>query len=189
MTRPLSLSLAACALLALAACSSAPQSPDSAPEPDAAADASDSFLAFAASFQGFQRWDHYPAPADQDAGAADPVHVDPTLIEYVNHRAPPGNAPFPVGTMIVKEGTQGDPLQRQFFAMVKRGGDYNATGAIGWEWFELQNVAEPAGSVSIVWRGFGPPEGEIYGGNAKAGCNECHVTAEHDAVFAPEAQE
>ena len=187
MTRTRSLGLlAASAALALAGCSSAPGASDPTTATDAGA--SNAFIAFASNFQGFQAWDHYPAPAQTDA-ADDPVHVDPTLIEYINQRAPAGSDSFPIGTMIVKEGTQGDPLQRQFFAMVKRGGDYNSTGAVGWEWFELQNVAEPAGGVTIIWRGFGPPEGEIYGGNAKAGCNECHVTATFDSVFAAEARE
>jgi hypothetical protein len=172
---------------ALCGCgSSQPNTEEAAP---VAEDASTTFIAFASNFSNFQSWTHYPALGVADGGAGDPVHTDPTLVEYINQRAPSASSPFPVGTIIVKEGSEGDPLTRQFFAMVKRGGDYNATGAIGWEWFELQNQADPPNSVSIIWRGFGPHAGEIYGGDAKAGCNECHLGAPHDFVFADQAIE
>ncbi len=147
----------------------------------------DTFVAFSADFEGFEQWAHFPANGG-DGGAMDPVHTDPTLVEYVNHLAPDDATAFPVGTIIVKEGSAGDPATRQFFAMVKRGGDYNSGGALGWEWFELQHATAP-GAITIVWRGYGPPEGEIYGGNAKAGCNECHMTAPFDSVFATGAKQ
>lgn len=154
--------------------------------PDAGAQP-DTFVAFSADFEGFEQWEHFPANGG-DGGAMDPVHLDPTLVEYVNHRPPANADAFPIGTLIVKEGMQGDPATRQFFAMAKRGGTYNTGGALGWEWFELQRAAAP-GAITIVWRGYGPPEGEIYGGNAKAGCNECHMTAPFDSVFASEAKQ
>lgn len=176
--------LASCIGLAPIGCAGARGEPD--PSPPAEPAKSGTFIAFAADFQGFQGWDHYPARGD--GGASDPAHADPTLVEYINRRAPPGSLTFPVGTMIVKEGSEGDPLEREFFAMVKRGGDYNASGAVGWEWFELRNLATP-GTVTIVWRGFGPPMGEIYGGDALGGCNECHASAQRDSVFAEEASE
>lgn len=176
------LSLWLLSLLAVSACGG--PSPDNArtgsSEPVTTGDV---FIAFADDFSGFHEWPSFPVY--DEAGIGDPVHPDHQLTEYINHPKAQGIAQFPVGTIIVKEGSLGDPSTRQFFGMVKRGGNYNETGVVGWEWFELRNQAEPASTVSIVWRGFGPPLGEVYGGDAKAGCNECHLTAEHDAVFGP----
>ncbi len=172
----------------LLACGNAPTPASSGATQPVEPSDTDAFIAFSSDFQDFEQWDHFAADGG-DGGAQDPVHTDPTLVEYVNRRAPAGADAFPVGTLIVKEGMQGDPLTRQFFAMAKRGGTFNAGGALGWEWFELQHAAASAGAVTIVWRGYGPPESEIYGGNAKAGCNECHMTAPFDSVFASQARE
>ena len=59
-------------------------------------------------------------------------------------------------------------------AMVKRGANFNALGARGWEWFEL--VEGPRG-VAINWRGLGAPDGEGYGGDPLGTCNSCHQMA------------
>ncbi len=48
-----------------------------------------------------------------------------------------GGREYAVGTMIVKQARLESRPEGQLFAMVKRGGDYNAKGARGWEWFEL----------------------------------------------------
>ncbi len=42
--------------------------------------------------------------------------------------------------------------------MVKRGGGFNAEGAVGWEWFELTERDDE--SVAIKWRGVSAPSGE-----------------------------
>lgn len=102
------------------------------------------FIAFAGDFAGYRVWPHIEVV--DDAGAGDPAHTDTQLVEYSHLVAPSSSAPFAPGTLIVKEGTTGDPDTRQAFAMAKRGGDYNAGGAVGWEWFELQNV-DDAGAV------------------------------------------
>ena len=67
--------------------------------------------------------------------------------------------------------------------MVKRGGGFNS-GAPGWEWFDLQLLDDGKDGVSIVWRGFGPPAGDTYGGDATSGCNTCHTACDNDAVCA-----
>ena len=47
------------------------------------------------------------------------------------------------------------------FAAVKHGGGFNSTGAKNWEWFELAEPNGVGGSVTITWRGLGPPPGDI----------------------------
>jgi len=162
-------------LLAVA-CSSSPASDDGGTQNGA-------FIAFSADFAGFHDWQSFDVTKDAAPGT---IHPDAMLIEYLNKAPPSGSTEFPVGTIIVKEGTDGDPMTRQFFAMAKRGPNWNVDGATGWEWFELRNEAN--GGAGIVWRGVGPPAGEVYGGDPNAGCNTCHVQCGNDAVCAPAVQ-
>jgi hypothetical protein len=63
--------------------------------------------------------------------------------------------------------------------MAKRGCGFNAAGARGWEWMELSETPD---GVTVVWRGLGPPAGEVYGGDP-AGCNSCHAAcSDNDSV-------
>jgi len=149
----------------------------------ATADAGDVFVAFGADFQDFRSWQSFDVTKDAAPGT---VHPDARLIEYLNQTPPHGSTEFPVGTIIVKEGTELPVVGRQYFAMVKRGGGFNASGATNWEWFELRNLEN--GTVGIVWRGVGPPAGEVYGGDPTAGCNTCHVTCGNDSVCAKAVQ-
>jgi hypothetical protein len=147
------------------------------------------FIAFASDFANFRSWQSFDVTKEQDADAgldAGAQHPDARLIEYLNKPPPTGSTAFPVGTIIVKEGTDGPVDMRQYFAMVKRGGTENAAGAKGWEWFELQNAAD--GTPGIVWRGVGPPNGTLYGGDPTGGCNSCHVQCGNDAVCAKAVQ-
>lgn len=120
-----------------------------------------SFIAMDRDFSGYTTWEHFTV----DGGAVDTVHTAGARTVYVSERPVAGAESFPQGTIIVKE------LEFQTLAMVKRGGSYNASGAPGWEWFELRS--DPGGAVSIVWRGLGPPAGEHYG-QAGQTCNGCH---------------
>ncbi len=132
-------------------------------------------IAFPADFAGYVKWTSTPGTSDivSDPGL---VHAAGPRTVYINKRPPAGSKEFPVGTVIVKEiVTSEDVSQRKIFAMVKRGGNYNATGAANWEWFELARFAD--GSASIKWRGLGPPSGESYGGDKNGGCNTCHGAA------------
>lgn len=150
--------------------------PSSAPEVAAAPDAG-TFVALVSDFSGFRHWpstpgvgpDGAPPPPTADGG----VHAGP-LTTYIDQKPPPGSTSFPVGTIIVKEQDEPPLADRQIFAMVKRGGGYNASGANGWEWFELANV-DP-NDVEILWRGIGPPSGQAYGGSIEV-CNNCHALA------------
>jgi hypothetical protein len=134
------------------------------------------FTAWATDFVGFRAW---PSQSVDTAIAAGSTHVSGKRTVYINALPPPGAATFPVGTIIVKE-TEADG---KLFARVKRGGSYNVTGAVGWEWFEIEEIGA---SMRIVWRGLGPPAGESYGGDPNAGCNVCHRTVPaNDYVLSP----
>lgn len=153
--------------LALVACGA----PLDAPATDNR-DESSTYLAFAADFTAFRSWQAFPVPAGASDGT---VHTSGPRTEYLKARPPRSSRSFPVGSIIVKELEEGALPDRKVFAMVKRGGDYNAQGAQGWEWFELKNLDES--EVYVVWRGVGPPAGEMYGGDPNAGCNTCHARA------------
>lgn len=129
-------------------------------------------IAFGSDFQGFRGWESFSLGAGSPASG---IHTAGPRTEYLKHRPPSGSREFPVGTIIVKELAGVTPDQHQVFAMVKRGGGYNTQGATNWEWFELTDA--PDGSISILWRGVGPPIGEKYGGDAAGSCNSCHSGA------------
>lgn len=149
------------------------------------------YIALERDFQDFESWtkvDLSQRPAISETHASGEAH------EYMSHRPQAGSKTFPVGTILVKtvkssaavagedEREIGAP-RTDIFAMVKRGGGYNARGALGWEWFELRRRADD--SLGIVWRGVNPPSGEGYGGDPMGGCNGCHQMAiKNDYVHA-----
>jgi hypothetical protein len=139
------------------------------------------YVAFAKDFDGFRHWTatHVEPTASSD------IHVSAARTVYANHLPDPGATTFDVGTMIVKEIDGGDVTARKVFAMVKRGGGYNPTGAAGWEWFELGNIDDER--AGIDWRGVGPPAGGEYGGDPNGACNGCHgaPAIATDSVLSP----
>lgn len=142
--------------------------------PDAGAE---TFVPFASDFAGYTRWEKFELPGGI-AQLSSHLAGDRTL--YLNRRPPSGATAFAVGTLIVKTTTM------QIFAMAKRGGNYNADGAVDWEWLELEGTPE---QPFIRWRGLGPPNGEAYGGVGNSGCNNCHSGAwENDFVQSPPLQ-
>lgn len=171
--------LAPAFLLAAGALSSACSSGSSSGSGGSTGDPS-TFVAYEQSFTGFQSWSS--APATAPGGANDGLHGVGPLTVYLNQPPTHGATAFPVGTIIVKETQDADVTQRIVFAMVKRGGGYNADGASGWEWFSLQNNTD--GTVNILWRGVVPPAGETYANQAIGDCNGCHVLASgNDSVW------
>jgi hypothetical protein len=143
-----------------------------------ASDAADAgiFLAVASDFADYQSWQ---SNTTESAVASGSTHVSGRRTVYINQLPPAGATEFPIGTMIVKE-TETDG---KIFARAKRGGDFNKSGAKGWEWFELERGAN---GISVSWHGWGPPAGEKYGGDAGGGCNGCHAAAAaNDYVLSP----
>lgn len=158
--------------------------PSDTPAPlDAGVPPRSTFVAFARDFEGFRRWERHPVE-----GAMMPVLAAPgPSFVYASARAPEGARRWPVGTLLVKTIESGAPSQWTVHAMVKRGVPYNAHGATGWEFFELR-LSDEDDSVSVVWRGPGPPSGHGYAAAGRdAGsepiplvCNDCHAAAWQD---------
>lgn len=143
------------------------------PPPDAStvADAPSTFIAFTPAFQDFRSWTSFHS----DGPPADAYPTRPDVLgprtQYINHVPEHGATEFPVGTIIV-EARENSTMR--IFASVKRGGQFNATGAVNWEYFELTEAAGSGSPVSMTWRGVGPPLGDTYGGDPN-GCNSCHT--------------
>ena len=136
------------------------------------------FIAFERDFQGFRDWTAVELPKLEAQGV---THTAGETNEWINARPAPGAKSFPVGTMIIKEVRNEQKKTHEVFAMVKRGGDYNRSGAPGWEWFELRE--RPDESFAIRWRGVNAPDGENYAGDPLGGCNSCHrLSAQNDFV-------
>jgi hypothetical protein len=142
------------------------------------------FIAESSDFTGFRSWHSIAITSDLAPGDS---HINGPRHVFINHIPPPGSTAFPVGTVIVKETDPGPLTQRTVFASVKRGGGYDPTGDVNWEWFSLQNLAN--GTESILWRGPGPSSGGVYGNGALGGCNSCHGAAKAtDYVFTPQLE-
>jgi len=141
----------------------------------------DVFLAFAKDFRGYHSWEAFDTTGAAELAG---IHDGSTVTEYINKIPPSGSTEFPLRTIVVKEAT-GGTIPHELFAMVKRGGGFNS-GLPGWEWFELENLDDGTDSVKIVWHGFGPPDGESYGGDSTNGCNTCHFDCGNDGVCAKE---
>jgi hypothetical protein len=125
------------------------------------------FIAFGKDFAEFRQW---PSQSIESPDAQAMIHVAGPGMIFINQIPTADGTSFPVGTMIVKM-TDSDG---KIFARAKRGGGYNRTGALDWEWFEL---TDSANGVAVKWHGVGPPAGEKYGGDPHSGCNLCHGAA------------
>lgn len=150
--------------LLLAACGTSEPAVDCASETPALP-GTETFIAFNQSFECFRDWTEFDSPGPPPDSP--PPEVPGPRTEYINVIPPSGSTEFPIGTIIVEVvedglGTDGS----QILATVKRGGGFN--GGLDWEWFEIKE-----NPTAIVWRGFGPPAGESYGGDPN-GCNTCH---------------
>jgi hypothetical protein len=132
-------------------------------------------LAFSQNFKDYRTWFSTPASSPNPPIS---THTSGTRTAYINKKPPHGSKEFPVGTIIVKELSDPPLKDRQVFAMVKRGCDYNEQGAANWEWFELENV--DSSNVQVKWHGVGPPAGEMYAGDPNGGCNGCHTMSAAD---------
>lgn len=141
-----------------------------------------SFLAQEGDFADFREWMSFELSAsDSHAATVGDVTV------YASRLPDSGAKAFPVGTMIVKT-VQPKAGALVIHAMAKRGGDFNARGALGWEFFEL--VLNDDDVPIMVWRGAEPPDGESYQllpgvelSGMEVQCNDCHTSDVNDSVL------
>lgn len=152
------------------------------PPPDEQPEAK-SFLAQQGDFADFREWMSFKlGSTDSHAGVAGDV------VMYVNRLPKSGAKTFPVGTMIAKTVRDASSGALTIHAMAKRGGNFNAQGALGWEFFELQINKQDV--AVMIWRGANPPTGESYQllpgvdtGDMEVQCNDCHTSSHNDAVL------
>lgn len=149
------------------------------------------FVAMASDFEDYERWH------EVQLEAPDPRLGTGARTVWINALPEVGATEFPQCTMLVKVGQTGaDPTGWLMVAMAKRGGGFNAGGATGWEWFDLDLAA--SGEPAIDWRGPEPPAGRGYEcalGEDEAGdvgigdCTTCHAAAaDNDFVLTPDLQ-
>lgn len=136
------------------------------------------FIALTGNFRGFQRWTRVDVGSTPLAG-----HPAGPRFVYANHAPPSAGSAYPVGTILVKTvESSADPTRWDIFAMVKRGGGFNADGARGWEFFRLVMTSD--GVPAISGRGVDPDGGEYNNPGAtpvadagEVRCNDCHGSA------------
>jgi hypothetical protein len=117
----------------------------------------ETFIALERDFQRFQEWE---GGSFTELPARGQTHFAGQQGYFIKGPKRQGKE-SPVGTVIVKQARLHSRPEGQLFAMVKRGGAYNANGARGWEWFELALREDQ--TVAIKWRGLNAPSGEGYG--------------------------
>src|SRR5262245_43626420 len=115
----------ACAALLLGGCLDNKLPPDENKQ-------SRTFIALDNDFADFREWMVFMLDAKTHAAAKGPVNV------FLNKLPPAGATKFPTGTIVVKTVEAGEPSAWTIHAMVKRGGNFNANGALNWEFYELK---------------------------------------------------
>jgi hypothetical protein len=133
------------------------------------------FIALQSDFADFLTW-------QKTALGDEPLEGHPAgeRFGYVKQPLAAGMPAYPVGAMIVKTvEVMPDEQSWDLFAMVKRGGNYNAAGARNWEFFTLSVSA--GGVPLIASRGSNPSDapgatGHGYSDPTGSGvtCNRCH---------------
>ena len=158
-----------------------------APPDAAASDAASLFVAQPGDFAGFRAWPSVPLGSEPNT--ADPPGP---RVAFVHGRPPSGASAYPLGAIIVKAiENSTDPTGWDLFAMAKRGGDFDPSGARGWEFFLLRLQADDR--VQIVSRGSildDPTDaGAAYGSVGAIFCSGCHGapgTEATDHVLSPQ---
>ena len=155
-------------------------------DPSMGSATNDVFIALQRDFQTFRSWTRI------QVGEAEVVGGHPAGPRFAYLSRAPVDGAFPVGTIIVKTTEVGEPATWKIHARVKRGGGFNARGAIDWEWFDLRiNASDEA---LLMWRGERPPANHGYESLPGLGattsmdgdCNSCHAAArDSDFILAP----
>ena len=140
-------------------------------------------------FDDFETWPSF----DRGVSLVPPDHLEGVSRVYLESFPDRGASAFPVGTRIVRvTSTAEDPSTWVAHAMVKVGGDFNALGAAGWEYYGLTLTRSEAGALvpRVLWHGEGPTMNSGYAdadGGVIFGCNTCHASATYnDSVLGDE---
>ena len=147
-------------------------------EPSAGVGVKRVFIAQTRDFAPYQEWMVFKRDVTTEHGG-----LVGTTTKYVNELPDTTTHEFPIGAILVKTVKAQGSDALTIHAMAKRGSGYNADGARGWEYFELQLNGK--GVPIIAWRGEQPPSGEQYQallGASKTDqpategkCNDCHA--------------
>ena len=176
----------ACALLA---CGSLAGCLDHQLPSDGAGEERDVFIALQRDFADFRDWMRFPLrTAVMHAGVSGPV------VAYLNELPPADASEFPVGTIVIKTVEIDPATEWTIHAMVKRGGGFNAQGALGWEYVDLAINDDDV--PVIMWRGERPPSDHGYesllGGGVdpalEVDCNGCHTGGDEEAILSDELE-
>jgi hypothetical protein len=148
-----------------------------------------SYIAVDRDFSTFEDWSYFDLGVGKHV-----VSQAGSKRVYINALPQAGDTEFRVGTIVVKVLELGDdPVNWQVHGMVKRGGEYNSTGAYGWEYFDFTLNAD--GVPRQNWRGEQTPDGESYQVTVFTtngvmvedvpDCNTCHQSGNNDGVNTP----
>jgi len=137
------------------------------------------FIASQSDFAEYTTWQQFSLGVAMNSG-------HPVGDELGYRNLEPEHGAYPVGTILVKEIRVGDtPQQWELFGMMKRGGHYNPSGAMDWEFatLRLNDDLIPI----ILTRGANPGDADSQGhgyGAASSGvtCNRCHGIAGTEAT-------
>jgi hypothetical protein len=147
----------------------------------------DVFIALQRDFSDFRDWMRFPLrTAVMHAGISGPVAA------YLNELPPEDAREFPIGTFEVKTVEIDPATEWTIHAMYKRGGGFNAQGALGWEYVDLAINDDDV--PVIMWRGERPPSDHGYesllGGGVdpalEVDCNSCHAGGDDAAILSDE---
>lgn len=136
------------------------------------------FIAQTRDFAPYQDWMVFKHDVSTEHGG-----LVGTTTTYVSELPDTTTHTFPIGAILIKTIKTASSDSLTIHAMTKRGSGFNADGALGWEYFELQLTSK--GTPIILWRGEAPPSGEMYQAllgasntdqpTTEGKCNDCHA--------------
>ena len=147
-------------------------------EPTTVAGVKKVFIAQTRDFAPYQEWMEFKHDVATEHGG-----LVGSMTTYVSEMPDTTTHEFAIGSMLVKSVKTPNSDALTIHAMSKRGSGFNAEGARGWEYFELQ--LNNKGVPYILWRGEQPPSGEQYQAllgasktdqpTTEGKCNDCHA--------------
>lgn len=142
------------------------------------------FIAFTRDFEDLRAW-----PQVALSGPANAAHASGGAL-YASVLGLDADGGLCAGSALVREQPANAAGPASLHGMVKRGGGFNAEGAVGWEWFGFGESAD--GEPVVLWRGDEAPSEVGYNNGVElieADCNGCHQAgAAFDFLMSEEAR-